>query len=276
MYKGKVLSIAGSDPSGGAGIQADIKTITMLGCYAACCITALTAQNTLGVSDSWDMTSEIVEKQIASVLSDIEVDAIKIGMLPVSLICTVAKALPQGVPVVFDPVMVSSSGFSLVAHGDFVSSFIPFAKKIDLVTPNITEASIISGRTRIDTIDDMSDVAATIMEMLRVNAVLVKGNVSHKGEHVESILLTHRGVRHYKNKRVPRVIHGTGCTLSSAIASFLAQRFSLEKSVELAFDYVSHAVKNIPRVGQGSSPVFHNYSLSREHSCENTASSGRF
>ncbi|MFV9838672.1 MAG: bifunctional hydroxymethylpyrimidine kinase/phosphomethylpyrimidine kinase [Aaplasma endosymbiont of Hyalomma asiaticum] len=263
MYKGKVLSIAGSDPSGGAGIQADIKTITVLGCYAMCCITALTAQNTLGVLDSWNMSAEIVEKQMTSVLSDIKVDSIKIGMLPVDLIDTVAGVLPENVPVIFDPVMVSSSGFPLVQHDDFVSSFVPLTKKVSIVTPNIVEASIISGKSVINSSDTMHDAAVRISEKLHVNAVLVKGNISQEGEYVENVLLTQNGAHHFKNKRIPSVIHGTGCTLSAAIASFMAQKLSIKESVEHALDYVSHAIKDTPKVGQGLDPVFHNYFLAQ-------------
>ena len=264
MYKGKVLSIAGSDPSGGAGIQADIKTITVLGCYAACCITALTAQNTLGVSDSWNMSAEMVEKQITSVISDIKVDSIKIGMLPVDLIGTVANVLPENIPVIFDPVMVSTSGFPLVEHYDFVSSFAPLTKKVSLVTPNVVEASIISGNSVINSVNTMHDAATKILEKLHVNAVLVKGNISQEEKYVENVLLTQNGVYHFKNKRMPIVIHGTGCTLSAAIASFMAQKLTVEESVGLALDYVSNAIKDIPKVGQGFNPVFHNYFLSQE------------
>ncbi|MGN7678343.1 MAG: bifunctional hydroxymethylpyrimidine kinase/phosphomethylpyrimidine kinase [Anaplasma sp.] len=267
-YKGKVLSIAGSDSGGGAGIQADIKTITILGCYAASCITSITAQNTMGVHGIWDLTPEIVKQQITAVVSDIKIDCIKIGMLPVSLVETVSQLIPPNIPVVLDPVMVSTSGRQLVETKSFPDSVGTLFKKICLITPNIAEAAIIAGM-QIHTVQDMIR-AGEIIRSLGVSRVLVKGGHLNEEEHVEDVLLTENGVLYFKNPRIPQKVHGTGCTLSSAIASFIAQGMSIEQSVKLATDYLARTISTIPEVGQGFNPVFHNYDLL--HSMATTAS----
>ncbi|WP_334414025.1 bifunctional hydroxymethylpyrimidine kinase/phosphomethylpyrimidine kinase [Anaplasma bovis] len=259
LYKGKVLSIAGSDPSGGAGVQADIKTITALGCYAATCITSITAQNTTGVFASWDMTTEVLEKQMTAVLSDIKMDSIKIGMLPVALIDIISELLPSdGTPIILDPVMVATSGAILVDYQRFSSAISPLASKIFLITPNITEAETISGM-KIRSKQDMIHAGTDIMERTNISRVLVKGG-KFSEKYIESILVTEHGTSSFSNEYIPGVFHGTGCTLSSAIASFMAQKISLEQSIHLAIDYLVGTLKNVPKIGNGNSPVFHNYS----------------
>ncbi|MGN7661291.1 MAG: bifunctional hydroxymethylpyrimidine kinase/phosphomethylpyrimidine kinase [Anaplasma sp.] len=267
-YKGKVLSIAGSDSGGGAGIQADIKTITMLGCYAASCITSITAQNTTGVYGVWNLAPEVVEQQIATVVSDIKIDSIKIGMLPVNLVETVSQLIPHNIPVVLDPVMVSTSGHKLVETKSFPDSIGELFKKTCLITPNISEAEIIAGM-QIHTIQDMVRAGEAIRAW-GVSRVLVKGGDLNEGEHVEDVLLTENGVLYFKNPRISQKVHGTGCTLSSAIASFIAQGMPIEQSVKSATDYLARTISTIPEVGQGFNPVFHNYDLS--HSAAATAS----
>ena len=258
LYRGKVLSIAGSDSGGGAGIQADIKTITMLGCYAATCITSITAQNTTGVYGTWDLAPEVVEKQVVAVLSDIKIDSIKIGMLPPCLMETVTNTIPGDIPVILDPVMVATSGFELVGATEFMKCSGTLLKRISLLTPNIPEAEHMSGvtiRTKQDVIR-----AGEIIKSLGVGNVLVKGGHSDE-EYVEDILLTESGVLCFKNARIPGKVHGTGCTLSSAIASFVARGLSIEESVESAIGYLTNTMRAAPKIGHGYSPVFHNYEL---------------
>lgn len=259
LYRGKVLSIAGSDSGGGAGIQADIKTITMLGCYAATCITSITAQNTTGVYGTWNLAPEAVEKQVMAVLSDIKIDSIKIGMLPPRLMETVANVIPGDTPVVLDPVMVATSGFELVGATEFMKCSGALLKKVSLLTPNIPEAEHMSGvkiRTKQDVIR-----AGEIIKSLGVSGVLVKGGHSDAEEYVEDILLTESGVLCFKNARIPGRAHGTGCTLSSAIASFVACGLSIEESVESAIGYLTNTMRAAPKIGCGYNPVFHNYEL---------------
>ncbi|MCU7611356.1 bifunctional hydroxymethylpyrimidine kinase/phosphomethylpyrimidine kinase [Anaplasma capra] len=254
-----MLSIAGSDSGGGAGIQADIKTITMLGCYAASCITSVTAQNTTGVYGAWDLAPEVVEKQMVAVLSDMKIDAIKIGMLPPSLVETVTRLIPEGIPVILDPVMVSTSGFQLVDVSEFVENISGLLKRASLLTPNIPEAERISG-LRICTRQDVIRAGEAI-RCLGAGRVLVKGGHCSDEEYVEDVLLTENGMLCFKNARIPRRVHGTGCTLSSAIASFVACGMSIEESVESAIGYLGSTMRTIPKVGRGDNPVFHSYTL---------------
>lgn len=261
MYRGKVLSIAGSDPSGGAGIQADIKTITVLGCYAACCITSLTAQNTTGVYGIWDVSPEALEQQIYHVLNDIKIDAIKIGMLPHSLIEIVSKSIPEGIPVVLDPVMVSTSRHALVKKESFMEHMKELINKTYLLTPNVEEAELISGQ-RILNKEDMLDVGKKLAQLYRTN-VLLKGGTIAQENYVENILFSEDRTQSFVNKKINKTLHGTGCTLSTAIACFLAQGTSLEESIHAAMEYISNAISLIPKVGTGFNPVFHNYGVIR-------------
>ncbi|KDB56088.1 phosphomethylpyrimidine kinase [Anaplasma phagocytophilum str. MRK] len=259
MYKGNVLSIAGSDSGGGAGIQADIKTITMLGCYAATCITAITAQNTQEVRGVWELAPEVVKGQLEAVLDDLKVDAIKIGMLPVGLIGVVAESLPCEIPVILDPVMVSTSGFELTDPMGYTESIRPLAQNAALVTPNIKETEALSGMKNIRTREEIVTAGNKIIQFLGIKAVLVKGGIWEEEEFVESVLIYDGKTVFFRNERAPGELHGTGCTLTSAIACFIARGLSLEESTRLAFDYVSCTIKNAPIVGQGLRPLFHNY-----------------
>ena len=258
-----MLSIAGSDPSGGAGIQADVKTISLLGCYAACCITSLTAQNTTGVFGVWDVAPEVLEKQLSHVLEDIEMDAIKIGMLPPHLVEVVHKAIPEEVPVVLDPVMVSTSGHELVRQESFLSHLEKLLVKTLLLTPNIEEAEILSGE-HILSREDMLRVGTQLAESTGTN-VLLKGGALEQQGLIENILFSDTGVHSFTNMKIDQTLHGTGCTLSAAIASFLAQGLSLEKGVKAAMHYISQTVVAIPQVGSGYNPVFHNYNIIGTH-----------
>ena len=254
-----MLSIAGSDPSGGAGIQADLKTITMLGCYAACCITSLTAQNSTGVYGVWDVAPDVFEKQLCCVLDDIEVDAIKIGMLPPALAEIVYRVIPSRVPVVFDPVLVSTSGHELVKGKCFLTLTGRLLSKTLLLTPNLKEAEVLSGK-RITSREDMLQVGKELAKYTQTNVLLKGGSLAHE-DYVENILFSESSTHSFRSRKIGQTLHGTGCTLSSAIASFIAQGLSLEGSIKAAMHYVSKTLSVIPKVGSGFSPVFHNYSI---------------
>jgi hydroxymethylpyrimidine/phosphomethylpyrimidine kinase len=254
-----VLAIAGSDSGGGAGIQADIKTITMLGAYAATAITALTAQDTLGVHAIHRVPPDFVARQIAVVLDDIGADAVKTGMLgDVATIEAVADALTRhapGVPLVVDPVMVAKGGASLL-RDDAVAALtrllLPMAS---LVTPNLPEAEVLSGLV-IQDLDAMRRAAAALLG-LGVPAVLLKGG-HLPGDEVVDLLVTADGCEAFAAPRiVSRHTHGTGCTLASAIATGLAQGMTLRDAVLRARAYVRAAIATAPGIGQGHGPLNH-------------------
>ena len=256
------LTIAGSDCSGGAGIQADIKTMTMNGVYAMSAITALTAQNTLGVSAISEVSSEFLAQQIDAVFSDIRPDAVKIGMVSSSeLIETIAEkvAYYKAEHIVVDPVMVATSGAALL-QSDAVSALksilIPLS---ELVTPNIPEAEILSGLT-IDSKEKMIAAAERINAEMNCS-VLIKGG--HSINDANDLLYTSSAVKWFCGKRIDNPnTHGTGCTLSSAIASNLAKGFSVEESVERAKEYISGALADMLDLGRGSGPMNHAFALS--------------
>ncbi|AHC39023.1 bifunctional hydroxymethylpyrimidine kinase/phosphomethylpyrimidine kinase [Ehrlichia muris] len=260
QYKGKVLTIAGSDSGGGAGIQADIKTISALGCYAASCITSVTAQNTTQVYSVYNIPQHIIQQQIEAVLSDINIDTIKIGMLPsYEAIKAVALSLPD-IPIVVDPVMVSASNFRLMdnnAISDFIEHIIP---KATIITPNIPEAEALA---QID-IKDQNDMikASQIIKSLGTKYVLIKGGHMNQ-EIINNILLTEKDqILNFQHKRTFNdELHGTGCTLSSAIASFMSQKISIQESVNLGIQYILNTIKTVPQIGKGNNPVFHNYNI---------------
>ncbi|ABD44812.1 phosphomethylpyrimidine kinase [Ehrlichia chaffeensis str. Heartland] len=258
QYKGRVLTIAGSDSGGGAGIQADIKTISALGCYAASCITSVTAQNTTQVYSVYNMPQHIIQQQIEVVLSDINIDTIKIGMLPSSkAIKAVAQSLPD-IPIIVDPVMVSASNFRLMdssAISDFIEYIIP---KTTIITPNIPEAEALA-QIEIKDQNDMTK-ASKIIKSLGTKHVLIKGGHINQ-EIINNILLTEENqIINFSHKRISKKeLHGTGCTLSSAIASFIAQKMSIQESVNLAIQYILNTIKIVPQIGKGNNPVFHNY-----------------
>ena len=260
----RVLSIAGSDCSGGAGIQADLKTITSLGAYGATVITALTAQNTLGVTSVVGMEPDFVGEQLRAVLDDIGADAIKTGMLySAPLIRRVAAELElraTSIPIVVDPVMVAKGGARLLredAVRALVERLLPLAA---LLTPNVPEAEAITGFSA-STADDLPRLADALLTR-GAAAVLVKGG-HLPGDEVIDLLRTADGAEHrFVGPRIiTRSTHGTGCTLSSAIATGLAEGLTLESSVGRARRYVERALRTAPGLGSGHGPLNHLWPL---------------
>jgi len=240
----RILSIAGSDSSGGAGIQADIKTITMLGGYAMTAITAITAQNSLGVTMVEALSPEMVAAQIDACVSDIGVDAVKIGMLGSAAIANLVADRLAGltVPIVFDPVMIATSG-SVLADADTVAAFERLMTLATLTTPNVPELAALGG--------DAAMAARGV-------CYLAKGGDSD-GEMVEDrLVVPGEPPRLWSAPRiVTRHTHGTGCTMASAIATFLAQGASLDEAVEDARDFVRAALTCAPGFGAGHGPMGH-------------------
>ena len=256
------LSIAGSDCSGGAGIQADLKTMTMNGVFAMSAITALTAQNTTGVRAISEVTPEFLSQQIDAVFEDIRPNAVKIGMVSsVGLIETIAERLRfyQSENIVVDPVMVATSGarlISLDAVETLKKELLPLAT---VLTPNIPEAEILSGKT-ITNEQEMVEAAKYISETYHC-AVLCKGG--HRINDANDLLYMDGKEKWFYGKRIDNPnTHGTGCTLSSAIAANLAKGYDLETSVERAKDYISGALADMLDLGKGSGPMNHAFDLS--------------
>ena len=262
------LSIAGSDSSGGAGIQADLKTMTLNGVYAMSAITALTAQNTTGVRGILEVPPEFLAQQIDAVFEDIRPDAVKIGMVSsAALIRTIADRLKayQAENIVVDPVMVATSGAKLIdddAVAALKEQLLPLAA---VVTPNIPEAEVLSG-IPIRNEADMVTAAKRIGERYGC-AVLCKGG--HSINDANDLLWAEGTYRWFLGKRIPNPnTHGTGCTLSSAIAANLAKGFDLETSVGRAKDYISGALAAMLDLGQGSGPMNHAFDLTGQFAIE--------
>ena len=256
--KSKILIIAGSDSSGGAGIQADIKTVTALGSYAMTAITAVTVQNTTGVNSVVPIKVKEIENQILFTCKDIKPDAIKIGMLHSSkVIMSILKTLKKikVSKIVLDPVMVAKSGSKLINEKAIKILKEKLIKKTYLITPNIPEAEILT-RTKITNLKDMISAANILLELGAKN-VLVKGG--HKNtKHMEDILLNKKELKIFRNKKIKtKNTHGTGCTLSSAIATFLSCGKPLKKSCELGIKYVNHAIGSNLNYGKGHGPINH-------------------
>lgn len=256
-----VLTIAGSDCSGGAGIQADIKTITANKMYAMSVITALTAQNTTGVSGVSDISPEFVKMQLDSVFTDIFPDAVKIGMVSnIEIIEVIVERLKYygAKNIVVDPVMVATSGSKLLkeeAIEAVKNTLIPIA---DIITPNVAEAEVLSG-IKIESLEDMEKSAEVISNMLG-GAVLVKGG--HIGDDASDLILSDGTLFWVDGKRVKNEnTHGTGCTLSSAIACNLAEGFSVKESVINAKNYITGALEDGLNLGKGSGPLNHMYNI---------------
>lgn len=256
---GRVLIIAGSDSGGGAGIQGDIKTVSALGGYAMTAITALTAQNTLGVFGIHPVPETFIAQQIELCLSDIGADAIKTGMLhSASVIETVVKALPtHPTPLVVDPVMVAKGGAPLLeaaALDALKTLLIPAAS---IITPNLPEAVLLLGHAIGESIADMTRAAEELLK-LGCKAVLLKGGHG-SGDILTDVLVSHEGVP--LTLSTPRIAttntHGTGCTFASAIATGLAQKQLLNDSVHRAHAYVQAAIRNAPNFGKGNGPLGH-------------------
>lgn len=255
----RVLTIAGSDSCGGAGIQADLKTFSAHLVYGMSVITSVTAQNTQGVIYSFDLPAEIIEKQIAAIFDDILVDAVKIGMLSSSaIISTVSKSLKfyNAKKIVLDPVMISKSGFKLLkdkAIEDLIKYLIPMCT---LITPNIHEASLIA-KMKIENVEDMKVACKKIYDLGAKN-VLVKGG--HLNDDAIDVLFDGSEYYEFKGIRIEtKNTHGTGCTLSSAITSNLAIGFDIVESILRAKDYIQNAIENSFSLGKGVGPVDHFY-----------------
>lgn len=259
---GRVLIIAGSDSGGGAGIQADIKTVTAMGGYAMTAITALTAQNTTGVYGIHDVPEWFIRKQIMLVLSDIGADSIKTGMLSTpSILVTVAACIrryARDIPFVLDPVMVAKGGAPLLRNDavDILKEkLLPMAS---LVTPNIPEAELLTGIS-IRTTADMQSAGEKLLKM-GAKAALIKGG-HMGGNQLTDLLVTDNQLIYFKSKRINTLhTHGTGCTFASAIATGLANRQKLEKSVYNAKSYLISAIKAAPGFGKGHGPLHHGVS----------------
>ncbi len=253
------LTIAGSDSSGGAGIQADIKTMTANGVYGMSAITALTAQNTLGVTGIMEVTPVFLAQQLDAVFSDIFPDAVKTGMVSSSeLIRVISEKIKEykAINIVVDPVMVATSGAKLISDDAIVTLKEYLLPLATVITPNIPEAEVLSGMT-IASEEDMEKAAKLIYETFGC-AVLCKGG--HKVNDANDLLYYKEGSKWFNGKRINNSnTHGTGCTLSSAIASNLAKGESLEEAVKDAKDYISEALAAMLNLGKGSGPLAHNY-----------------
>ncbi|MCQ2416250.1 MAG: bifunctional hydroxymethylpyrimidine kinase/phosphomethylpyrimidine kinase [Oscillospiraceae bacterium] len=256
-----VITIAGSDSSGGAGIQADIKTMTAFGVFATSAVTALTAQNTLGVADIMNVSPAFLGKQLDCVFSDIFPDAVKIGMVPTAeLISVIAEKLRfyHAANVVLDPVMISTSGSALMkqdAFNAFRTDLIPLA---DLLTPNIPEAQVLAEMS-IANEADMESAAQKIHRTFRC-AVLLKGG--HQCNDANDLLCTEDTMQWFRGKRIGNPnTHGTGCTLSSAIASALAKGYSIPDAIAIAKEYISGALSAMLDLGKGSGPMNHMFAI---------------
>ena len=258
------LTIAGSDCSGGAGIQADMKTMTMNGVYAMSAITALTAQNTTGVRAIQESTPDFLKQQLDAIFEDIYPDAVKIGMVASSeLIRVIADRLRyyDARNIVVDPVMVATSGSALMKN-DAVQTLIELLPLAILMTPNIPEAQVLSGLT-IETKEDMVTAAKQIGDSYHC-AVLLKGG--HSINDANDLLYANGGSQWFEGKRIDNPnTHGTGCTLSSAIASNLAKGFTLAESVQRAKDYISGALAAMLDLGMGSGPMNHLFDLNSNY-----------
>jgi hydroxymethylpyrimidine/phosphomethylpyrimidine kinase len=261
-----VLVVAGSDSGGGAGIQADIKTISMLDAYAATAITALTAQNTEGVFGVLPIPPEFIRQQIEVVLDDIGADAIKTGMLHdaavIEVIVAATSERAPTIPLVVDPVMVAKGGAPLI-EPDAIEVLRRLIARAEIVTPNLPEAEVLCGTT-IGNIAEMQAAGRSLLT-LGCRAALVKGgHLSEKT--VSDVLVTAHGVRVWESPRVvTRHTHGTGCTLASAIAAGIAQGLGVESAVDRARNYVHRAIAGAPGFGRGHGPLDHAHPL-RENS----------
>jgi hydroxymethylpyrimidine/phosphomethylpyrimidine kinase len=260
---GRVLVIAGSDSGGGAGIQADIKAITALGGYAATAVTAITVQNTLGVTGVLSLPTELIEAQARAVLDDIGADVIKTGMLgSPEVVLQVADLLQAyGIPAVIDPVMVAKGGHALLADeavSVIADRLVPLAA---LLTPNAPEAAALTGLA-VETTDDLRRAGEALLRR-GARAVLMKGG-HIPGERLVDLLITADGETRFDGTRInTRHTHGTGCTLASAIAAGLAQGHTLTDAVATAHAYVAEAIRRAPGLGAGHGPLDHGWPLRR-------------
>lgn len=259
------LSIAGSDSSGGAGIQADIKTMTANGVYAMTAITALTAQNTTGVTGIMEVTTEFLAQQLDSIFTDIRPDAVKIGMVSSSaLIHVIAEKLKEykAENVVVDPVMVATSGSKLISDDAIETLKTCLMPLSSILTPNIPEAEVLA-EMKVETEEEMILAAKKISETFHC-AVLCKGG--HQLNDANDLLYRDGEYKWFHGKRIQNPnTHGTGCTLSSAIASNLAKGYSMDESVKRAKDYISEALEAMLDLGKGSGPMKHCFNITGKY-----------
>ncbi|MDH5410229.1 MAG: bifunctional hydroxymethylpyrimidine kinase/phosphomethylpyrimidine kinase [Alphaproteobacteria bacterium] len=267
MISGRILAIGDSDSCGGSGIQADTKAITALGGYAMTAVTALTAQNTEGVSGTVATTGGFVAKQMRMALKDIGADVIKIGMVPneeaiESVHYTYMEFAPN-VPIVLDPVMISKDGHPMIDREAIHVMRQHFLLHAAIVTPNIAETEMLTGM-EIHTLKDMTH-AAEIMITLGCQSVLVKGG-HFEGETLYDVLFSEEGLEVFEDTRIntPHT-HGTGCTLASAIATGLAQKMTMRDSVARARAYVRQAILTAPGFGKGHGPLNHAHTVAPFH-----------
>jgi hydroxymethylpyrimidine/phosphomethylpyrimidine kinase len=265
--RGRVLIVAGSDSGGGAGIQADIKTVTMLDAFAATAITALTAQNTEGVFGVLPVPPDFIRRQIEVVLDDIGADAVKTGMLhDKTVIETLAAILQEraaDVPLVVDPVMAAKGGARLIEPDAVDALKHLLIPRATVLTPNLPEAEILTGAA-VANVDEMRAAGERLLR-LGCRAVLVKGG-HLPGETVFDVLVTQAGHRMWESPRIAsRHTHGTGCTLASAIAAGLAQDLDIDTAVDRARAYVQRAIASAPGLGRGHGPLDHAHPLRPMH-----------
>ena len=256
--KSKILVIAGSDSSGGAGIQADIKTITALGSYAMTAITAVTIQNTTGVKSIVPIDPKEISNQIEFTSKDIKPDAVKIGMLhSTKVIKSVIHSLNliKVKKIILDPVMVAKGGAKLIDDKAIKLLKKELIKKVSLITPNIPEAEILT-KTKIKTKEDMIFAASKLIRLGAKNVLIKGGHLDTKI--VEDIFINKNEIKIFKNRRIAtRNTHGTGCTLSSAISTFFSCGKSLKTSCELATKYVNNSIRSNLNYGKGHGPINH-------------------
>ena len=256
--KSKILIIAGSDSSGGAGIQADIKTVTALGSYAMTAITAITIQNTTGVNSIVPVEPKEISNQIEFTSKDIKPDAVKIGMLhSTKVIKSVIHSLDviKVKKIILDPVMVAKGGAKLIDDKAIQLLKTELIKKVNLITPNIPEAEILT-KTKIKTKEDMIFAASILIELGAKNVFIKGGHLSSKV--VEDIFVNKKEILIIRNRRITtNNTHGTGCTLSSAISTFFACGKTLKRSCELATKYVNNSIRSNLNYGKGHGPINH-------------------
>lgn len=259
----RVLIIAGSDSGGGAGIQADIKTCAAFGVYSATAITAITAQNTVGVQRVEALSADLVADQIRSVLSDIGADVIKIGMLAngpiIEAVAQVIAEQGEDIPIVLDPVLASTSGDALLepeAIAALKDNLLPMA---DLITPNSIEAAILTG-IKVEDVDGMIEAGEALLEMGAYGALIKGGHLD--GKSILDVLVTPEGNQMMSAPRIySRHTHGTGCTLASAVAALLAQGMPVEQAVQEAREFIFEAIRTAPKLGKGNGPLNHGLGL---------------
>ncbi len=256
--KSKVLIIAGSDSSGGAGIQADIKTVTSLGSYAMTAITAITSQNTTGVFSIFPIPPKEISKQIEFTSNDIKPDSIKIGMLhSVGVIKALIKSLKKIniKKIILDPVMIAKGGAKLIDNKSIYMLKNQLISKVNLITPNIPEAEILSN-VKINCTEDMIFAAKKLLNLGAQNVLIKGGHLFTKN--IKDVFVNKNEITIFSNKKIfTKHTHGTGCTLSSAIATYYACGKTLKKSCEMATKYVNHAIGTRPKYGQGHGPINH-------------------